>query len=308
MDIYEEITQAFTRLPSIGEWTEARSLFERVAARHPAHWLLPVQACEAVGGTHEAAIPAALAIACSHLSIILVDDMLDADPRGEYHQISGPAAANLASALQAAALASIAESRCGASHQLAALESLNRMTLATTIGQYLDVQRPSDETRYWQVVRAKSAPFFGAALHVGALLGEGSVRVAGQLRELGKLYGEMVQIHDDLNDSLSTPANVDWIEQRFPLPILFARLVEHPARERFITLSCHADDESALAEAQEILIACGAVSYCVEHLLRRHEAMQNLLGAIRLREPDGIHALAKAVIAPVWKLFDELDV
>jgi hypothetical protein len=47
-----------------------------------APWLLPLQACEAVGGTPEQAVPAATAVACSQIGIILIDDMLDLDPHG----------------------------------------------------------------------------------------------------------------------------------------------------------------------------------------------------------------------------------
>ena len=320
MDIYEHIGVAFAELPGVGQWDEVLDLFQRVTAQKPAHWLLPLRACEAVGGEETQAVPAATAIACSHLSIILVDDMLDCDPRGEYRRAGAPAAANMASALQAAASASIARATCAPGNRLAALECLNRMTLTTTLGQHWDVEGApclqclAEDARYWQVVRAKSSPFFGAALQIGALLGGASIPLAAQLRELGELYGEMIQIHDDLSDSLSAPANPDWLQGRLPLPILFARLVEHPDRERFVALCDQiAAVETAtlrdarLAEAQDILVTCGAVSYCVEKLLQRGAAMRAILETTPLRERAGIEALVEAVIAPVTKLFEELD-
>ena len=307
MDLYAQILAAFAELPCAEAWPELLDLLRRVAARRPQHWLLPVRACVAVGGSPEQAIPAALAIACCHISIILVDDMLDCDPRGEYRQIGAAAAANMASALQAAALAAIiAHGPSTPGRKLAALESANEMLLHTTIGQYWDVQGPSDEAHYWQVAQAKSSPFFGAALQLGALLGGATPRAAMRLKALGALYGEMIQIHDDLGDSMAIPANPDWLLARFPLPVLYARQVPHPERERFVALCGQVSDEAALREAQQIIIRCGALGYCVEHLLRRHEAMQGILAALRLRQRAEMDALAQAVIAPVWQLFEGL--
>lgn len=307
MDVYEQIINSFSNIPCISQWDEALALVKRVGARKPYYWMLPVRACQAVGGTLEQAIPAAVAIACCHISIILVDDMLDCDPRGAYRQIGAAAAANLASAFQAAALAAIARCPSEPGRRLAALVSLNEMMLTTTLGQYWDIQSPTDEDGYWRVVRTKSSPFFGTALQLGALLGCESIQLANQLKELGALYGEMIQIHDDMNDSMLVPANADWVQQRFSLPILFARSVEHPARVRFLQLCQEVSDPQALSNAQDILIECGAVSYCVDQLLCRHQAMQALLDATPLRMRDDMDALSQEVIAPVWKLFQEME-
>lgn len=308
MDVYEKIVAAFSKLPHINQWNQALDLMQRVSARQPYHWLLPARACAAVGGTDEQGIAAALAVACCHLSIILVDDMLDCDPRGAYHQMGMAGAANLSCAFQAAALAAVDGCPAPANRRFLALSSLNEMMLTTALGQYWDVQSPADEDGYWRVVQTKSSPFFGTALALGALLGGGSARAAQQLKALGALYGEMIQIHDDLNDSMLIPANADWLQRRFSLPILFARSVQHPARARFLQLCDEVSDPQALAEAQEILITCGAVSYCVDQLLIRHQSMQAVLGATPLRVRSEMDGLSQEVIAPVFKLFDALDV
>ncbi len=68
-----------------------------VSSRVIRDWCLPILACTAIGGNAERAIPVAAAIGCIQVSIILIDDLLDKDPRGEYHTIGEAEAANSAS-------------------------------------------------------------------------------------------------------------------------------------------------------------------------------------------------------------------
>lgn len=308
MDIYMQIVKEFSTISQIRQWSELQTLFHRVASSRPDHWLLPLHACEAVGRVPMQEIsPILVAIACSHLGIVLVDDMLDTDPRGEYRQVGEAAAANMASALQAAALDSVSRCTMSAESKLAALEGINRMFLSTTQGQYWDVQSTEvDETRYWLIAKTKSSPFFGEALHLGALIGGASLRLAAKVRELGHLYGEMIQIHDDLYDTMEVPANPDWNEGRSPLPILYARLADHPRRARFEKVRQKAGTSlKSLKEAQEILIECGAVSYCVDQLLDRYQAVRKVLASESLARPSELIRLFEDLVAPVWKLFQE---
>jgi geranylgeranyl diphosphate synthase type II len=173
-------------------------------------WQLRVLAGGASGGSIEQAIPAAAAIACLRISIILVDDLLDADPRGEHHRVGAPATANLAIAFHAIALDAIARSNAKRETKLAVLCRFNQMMLTTAFGQHKDVQGPKDEEDYWRMVATKSSPFFGSVLYVGALMGGATREDALQIERFGNLYGEMIQIHDDLNDAMAVPANPDW--------------------------------------------------------------------------------------------------
>ncbi len=308
MDIYTRILGEFSTIPMINAWPEMQDLFQRVASGRPRHWLLPLRACETVGGCAEQSVPALVAVACSHIGIVLVDDMLDADPRGEHLRVGAPAVANMASALQSAALAVIARSEMDSDAKLIALESLNEMFLATAMGQYWDVKSiVMDESSYWRNARAKSSPFFGTTLQMGALMGGASVNVAAQIKELGSLYGEMIQVHDDLNDTMAVPANPDWTEGRSPLPILFARIVDHPARARFEEIYPYAGSSpKILEEAQEILIQCGAVSYCVYQLLSRYETAMGILSSLPIERNQILEKIFGDVVQPVFKLFQEM--
>jgi geranylgeranyl pyrophosphate synthase len=237
MDIFNSTLDLLSRLPIIQSWDEMQSLIEHAASAKPRDWLLPIVVCESVGGRLEQAIPAVAAMACLQISVVLVDDLLDADPRGLYHQLGAPAVANMALAFQSAAQYVMSQDHWSSkANKQIAFQSLVWAGLSTAWGQYLDAKVLEDEVDYWRVVRAKSSPFFAASFHLGALYGEAEPKSANSIKQLGALYGEMIQIHDDLNDCLATPAAPDWQQGRCSLPILFAEKVIHPEQERFLSL------------------------------------------------------------------------
>jgi geranylgeranyl diphosphate synthase type I len=308
MDTYEKIQTAYSSLPHTAAWPEMDDIFRRNAAKQPHHWRLPILACEAVGGKPEDALPAAAALGCQHISILLIDDMLDADPRGEHHQLGMPAAANLATAFQAAGYLALVQAPLEAKARVAGLACLQLMTLQTALGQHWDTQSPENEDDFWQMVKTKSAPFFGAVFYLGALSGGAAPETANQLERLGRLYGELIQVHDDLKDVFETPAGPDWAPDRAPLPILFATLVEHPERDRFLALRSHVWAADALREAQEILCRCGAVAYCVDQILGRADRARDMTKELELPREDIVQRLIDDLVVPVVKLFEGVGV
>jgi geranylgeranyl pyrophosphate synthase len=307
MDIYTHTYAFLMTIPPIAQWPAMQSILDRATQHRPHDWQLPLYACLAVGGTWQQAMPAVAAIAALQASIILIDDLLDYDPRGEYHTLGEPAVANLAAALQAVGLAALARSPAPVAAQTAAIHSLNQMVLTTALGQHWDVQNPADEEAYWRMVQTKSSPFFAAALEAGAWLGGASPETAAALHHFGCLYGEIIQIHDDLNDTMATPANPDWMLGRLPLPILFAQAVDHPDRPRFLALRQTITDPTALAEAQTILIRSGAISYCVDQLLYRCRQAEEHLAHIPLPHPQHLNQLLPPLLHPVAALFAEMS-
>jgi geranylgeranyl pyrophosphate synthase len=306
MEIYQSVVDYLLTFPMFNEWYEMESILRRSASTRPRDWNLPISLCKTVGESPEKAIPASAALACAQISIILADDMLDDDPRGEYHRMGHGRASNFALAFQAASVDAVLESRSNSKVKREAVNSLNQMMLKTAFGQELDVKNPDDEKSYWRVVENKSAPFYGCAFHLGAVFAQATTKTANGVKRLGELYGEMIQIHDDLNDTLAVPANPDWLQERKPLPILFAQIVAHPKREKFMTLCRNISSDGALQEAQEILIRCGAVSYCVDQLLRRHQAVQTILDGIPLPAKGMVDMLIRELVAPVHRLFATL--
>jgi geranylgeranyl pyrophosphate synthase len=105
---------------------------------------------------------------------------------------------------------------------------------------------------------------------------------------------------------MAAPANPDWIMGRSPLPILYAQSVNYPQRKRFLELKEKIDDPASLAEAQRILIRCGAISFVIDQLLRRIQVAKNLLNSIPLARSEDLGGLLEDVIEPIRKLLSSI--
>lgn len=302
---FEDLKERLLALPEAATWPALADLWERTSSHAGVDWQLPPVACQAVCGDPAPALDAAVALRCLQLSIILVDDILDEDPRGLYRHLGEGRAANLALALQAAAFRLVGASPAPAEGRLRALEAMAWAALETARGQDLDVQDVRDEAGYWQVVRSKSLPFYGAALEMGGWLGGADPETAGALRQVGLLVGEVVQLHDDLFDAFEKPARPDWSRHGTNLLILYARTADHPERNRFEQLAAGAADPEALEEAQRILLRCGAVSYCAYHLIRRHQEVARRLEALPLKDPSALMAFLARQAEPMASLLEK---
>ena len=295
----DDIYRAVTAVPELDSWPEARALFAPKEGVSRLDWQLPAVACQAVTGDSSLALPAVAAIACLQISIILVDDMLDDDPRGEFRRLGVGRTANLALAFQSAGSGLLRQVQTGSAERLAASEALAQAALATAFGQELDVQNLKGEESYWRVVEAKSTPFYGAALQVGALLAGAGQAVSGGLYRYGVLLGEIIQVWDDLIDAFQVPAGPDWLEGRNNLALLYASHADHPERELFQHLMGRAADAAALADAQAILVRSGAVSYCVYQLAHRAGAARRQLAPLQLHDPAPLAEILDAQVAPI---------
>lgn len=307
MDEFMLIEDTIDRHDWLAEWPEMGALFHKIIAARPRHWRLPALACQAASGTLDQAAPALTANACFHISIILVDDLLDDDPRGEHNRIGAPMVANLALAFAATGMRLIASSDLEPTLRLVALAEAAQMLYTTALGQSLDMQNPSTEEGYWRLVEMKSAPFFCTAFYLGGLFGEIDPQTAPQLKHLGRLYGEIIQIHDDLGDALDTPANPDWLLGRASLPILFAESVHHPQQARFIDLRRAIPLAETLAEAQSILLQCGAISYGIQQILQRYQDASDLLATMTLPSANVLQSLLDDLVRPIEVMFEQLS-
>lgn len=306
MDIYTDAVEHFAGLPAVQDWQMLQDLFKKIAGNQPHGWDLPIAGALTVGAKPELALPGVAALGCAQTAIILIDDMLDEDPRGEYTRIGYGQASNLAAAFQAAGLLLLADLDVDAAICLEAQLVLNQMLAQTAHGQYLDLQNFMDEEGYWRVVQMKSSPFYRCGMQLGAVLAGASHAQHTAVGRFGALYGEMIQIHDDLKDTMAPELNPDWVQKRFPLPILFASLVDHPQQARFWELRQKIEAPGALTEAQEIILSCGAVSYCFDQLMNRFARGRALIEQAGLPNPEPLTQLLDDLMQPVEGVFESL--
>lgn len=299
---FERMKERILAIPEVSDWPEMAEMIMRATHQEwRSLWDYPFIACRAVGGEEEAAIPGAAAVMCSLASIHLVDDMLDEDERGKYRDLGAGPTANLALAFQAVAhraLDAVEDPAVRAALQA----SVARMALGTAYGQNLDAGEVRDEEGYWRVVEAKTPPLFAMAFYAGALLGGASLAVAEELERLAGTIGMFIQVSDDLTDSLKSPAGADWRRRFNNLAILYALTADHPDRDRFAELTERIEDSEALAEAQQILLRSGAVSYCILKMIEFSRQARVHLASLELVAPDLILKLLNLQAKPVERL------
>lgn len=300
MESYLRAVNLLLQHPQTLRWPQLQQAYQRALTHKPVAWDFPLRACQATGGDESRLTPALAAMTCAHMGILLIDDLLDEDPRGLQHQIGAGRAANLSTALLGMAADVLRNADPAVSQP--AIAAIIQLQMDTAYGQELDVQNPASEEEYWAVAHAKSSPYFATGLFLGALFAGAGVESASQCYEFGALFGEMLQIHDDLNDCLSVPANVDWLQGRSPLPILYAELAPHSQQARFKELRRQVSEPAALQEAQSILVSSGAISYCINELILREKQARQHLARMQLTNSSPLGELLDQTLAPVERL------
>lgn len=301
---YEPVRRTILALPQIVAWPEVAELFAPGTELPSKDYRIPLYVAKAVGGEAARALPGAAAIACLQMTIVLVDDLLDDDPRGAQKRIGIGPAANIASALEAAAFAYIDRAEVPVAARAQAMSALANMLLDTALGQRMDILNEGGEEEYWQVAFAKSSPFCRSAFTVGAILGGGDERTVAGLTKVGALVGETQQLHDDLDDALALPAQPDWRRPRNNLLTLYALTIDHPERERFVELLQDPDRTENLKEAQAILSRSGAVSYCAYHLVKRHQEAFDLVADLDLADAPALNEFMDNHFLPAMMLLE----
>ncbi|MCA9944585.1 MAG: polyprenyl synthetase family protein [Anaerolineales bacterium] len=302
-----QIGTYFWQQPEVAAWPELVEVWQHYA-QNSHSWLLPELACRAVGGDVAKVVPVVTAVACCHISIVLVDDILDDDPKGLYRRWGAGVAANFGLAFQSAAYRILqqaaTEMEWDTAVQQKLLAELVHLNLQTAHGQHLDVQEAVSEEHYWATVAAKSTPYYGAGFYLGAVAGGANNQLAGQLRQFGQIIGAIIQISDDLADVYQTPASPDWQRGTGNLAILYARLADHADQARFEAILPQTDKLELLEEAQQILLQSGAVSYCVYHLLQKAREARAVLNACHLVQPGLLQQFLAERVAHLFELLE----
>ncbi len=304
MNIHESAHSYLLSMLQSVPFEQTSQTMEYIFSNPSSHWLLPLYSYRSFGENGTQIIPVISALIALQTAILLVDDLLDNDGRREALELSVGECANLSTVFHAISIECITKKIYDPERQIQSVNQINKTIVETAYGQYLDNRNPDNEESYWRAARAKSCPFFGLAFYLGAVAAGASVEKAEATIKLGRLYGEMIQIHDDLNDSLSISVGSDWIQRKNTLPILFAHVVNHPEHQKFLALSENITGLDQVREAQEILLHCGAVSYCIDEIVQRHKIGKLAIAGLNLPNSQPLDQVFDEIIEPVWKLLE----
>jgi geranylgeranyl diphosphate synthase type II len=181
---------------------------------------LCIGACEAVGGSVEAALDAGCAIEMVHCFSLIHDDLpaIDDDDlrRGipTCHKRFGEAIAILAGdALFSLAFQVLSGRRVGADATLRSVQILTRASGSDGLvgGEVVDVLSeglPVEKERLEYIHSRKTGSLMAAACEIGALLGGGSEPDCAALKSFGEKVGLAFQITDDVLNETSDAASL----------------------------------------------------------------------------------------------------
>lgn len=294
-------------LPAVSDWPEMASLVGSLRGGRLPLWEYPEHAFLAAGGAGDGRSVGSAAIYCVVLAVRLVDDLLDDEGPGP--AAPGAArAANLALAFQAAAGEVIEAAELPAERRARCHGRLARVALMTARGQALDVGPAENEDDYWRIVDAKTVPILCASLAIGAEIAGAAPAVVEELAGLGQALGRAVQVHDDMHDALLAESLSDWRRPRHNLALLYALTAPHEQRERFSELVPRVDQGEALGEARRILARCGALSYCIYHVIELDASLRRRIETLSVPRRGALAALLDRHVAPIEQLFERAGV
>ncbi|MFO1518196.1 MAG: polyprenyl synthetase family protein [bacterium] len=178
----------------------------------------------------------AVKLGCSiefiHTATLLHDDVIDNATLRRGKASSNALWGNKSSVLVGDYLYCKASLMIAEDGDLRVLEVITQATAATTEGEILEIIKSDDieltEESYLEIIRFKTARLFGAATHVGALLGRASEADQERLKNYGVHLGMAFQLADDALDYVSSDEEMgklvgtDLKEGKLTLPLIHA--------------------------------------------------------------------------------------
>jgi len=283
-----------------GKWNVLSFYLERLLDDKRTDWLLPLFASRSLvgelGPATEAAIVASLAAA--QASIIVVDSIIDNDD-GIHQEVGAGQAANIASYIQASAFRFLSIAGLNTRE---VVDELAKLMQETAFGQQI-VGREFSEENYWELVDAKSVPFYQRAMMLGAEIAGADAGTVLSFGTLGAILGRMVQVRDDLVDIMAVPASADWSQQG-NLLLVYANTVDWKGKKKWegSVTAVLAGKAGALETAQQVLIDIGAVAYALHTLTNLAESGLREIENMGVKNKDLLHWLINEPIQEVESL------
>jgi geranylgeranyl diphosphate synthase type II len=132
-----------------------------------------------------------------------------------------------------------------------------------------------------EMIRLKTAVLLGAALQIGALIGQASISQASALYEFGTNAGLAFQVQDDLLDAFGDPEKFgkkvggDILQDKKTLLMIYAR--DLAPVELMALQNENLAGEAKVKAYQKFFIECGAETKAIA---KREELLKNALTAL----------------------------
>jgi geranylgeranyl diphosphate synthase type I len=276
-------------------------------------------ACEAVGGSADVAVPAAVAIELLHNFTLIHDDIEDASAtrhgRATLWKVAGvPQAINAGDGmfvLAHIALRGLRAKGLPAERVLEAQRILDDACVTLCEGQCLDigfedepiVTRPA----YERMIAGKSAALIGASMAIGALAGGANAAAVSAFEHAGVALGLAFQVQDDAlgvwGDAEMTgkPVADDIRSRKKSFPAVFA-YETLPADERSALARIYAQprlSEPDVATVLRLLDEAGARDAATQAANRHAAAAKDALSAVAMgaEQRADIEAIADFAVA-----------
>ena len=171
--------------------------------------------------------------------------------------------------------------------------------------QLMNVHDPdTDETRYLEVIRRKTAKLFEAATRLGAILGGGSPALEAAMAAYGMHLGSAFQLIDDVLDYTGAAQAIgknlgdDLAEGKPTLPLIHAMRCGTDRERALIRDAIQRGGREALPGVMAALAATGSIEYARDIARREAAAARAAVAAL----PDSPHrdaltALAEGAVA-----------
>ncbi|WP_436491860.1 family 2 encapsulin nanocompartment cargo protein polyprenyl transferase [Actinokineospora sp. HUAS TT18] len=241
---------------------------------------LVLTAAEAVGGSPEVAVPAAVAVELVHNFTLLHDDVMDGD-RTRRHRPTAWSVFGLGPAILAGdSLLTLAYDVLAATGHPRAQDAsriLSAAVLAVQEGQAADLafEKRKDVTlaECVRMAEGKTGALLGCATAIGALIGGGTPDQVAHLRRFGDRVGLAFQLVDDLlgiwGDPSATgkPVYADLDSRKKSLPVVAALQSDTQAARDLAAIYYRRTPLSAadLVRAAELIDRAGARTWAQSH-------------------------------------------
>jgi octaprenyl-diphosphate synthase len=242
--------------------------------------LLTLASARLCGYAGERHVRLAACVEFIHTATLLHDDVVDESLLRRGRASANAVFGNQASVLVGDFLFARAFQLMVQDGSLAVLGILSRAAATIAEGEVLQLSTQNDlstdEARYLDVIRGKTAALFAAACEVGAVVAERPAAEQAALREYGANLGMAFQLVDDALDYAADQAVLgktvgdDFREGKITLPVL-AAYAEGDAVERAFwqrTIEASEQDESDLDHALMLIGRHGAIEATLDRAAR----------------------------------------